>query len=246
MKLKSTILTAAVAGALAVPFAAQAQSQSGSWGSTQFNRLDANGDGFLSRGEWERYGTQSSAGQGQRSAEAGMSGSPDLVVITMTPVEQRTMSEQRREAMFRAIDANGDGTISQAEAGLNTQLMTAFAKLDRNANGRIERQEFTRVHVDDGSRSSQASAAGGASGAREGVPSSRIEEKSKFSSGSTGSQQPGTAGDESMNQGSAAGGSSATGGDRYVTEGVPTRGIEERSRFSGVQPRAPRAAPDQD
>jgi hypothetical protein len=122
----------------------------------------------------------------------------ELVVITITPVVQRVMDEQRRESLFRAIDANGDGRVSMAEAGVNTQLVNAFNNLDRDGNRSIERQEFARVHVDDGSKQASAhpaqpSAAGGASsdpGAsatptqREPsgrLPSRSIEERSKFS-----------------------------------------------------------------
>jgi hypothetical protein len=101
----------------------------------------------------------------------------ELVVITITPVEQRVMDEQRRESLFRALDANGDGRISMAESGVNTQLLNAFQKLDRNADRSIERAEFARVHVDDGSRSAQR-ASGESSGAGQ---SSSAEQSSRSS-----------------------------------------------------------------
>lgn len=115
--------------------------------------------------------------QGQQTAQ------PDLVVITVTPVDARTMDLQRRESMFRTMDSNADGQVSMAEAGVNAQLVNAFKKLDRNSDGSLDRQEFARVHVDDGSRSSAAS---GASTPQEKDPrdtsmtSRSIEERAKF------------------------------------------------------------------
>jgi Ca2+-binding EF-hand superfamily protein len=69
----------------------------------------------------------------------------------------RVMDDQRRESAFRALDANADGQVSMAEAGVNTQLLNAFQRLDRDRDGTIDRPEFARVHVNDGS---QAAASG--------------------------------------------------------------------------------------
>jgi hypothetical protein len=125
---------------------------------------------------------------------------PDLVVISIGPVAQPMSDSQRRESTFRALDANSDGEVTMAEAGVNTSLLNAFQKLDHDGNRTIDRQEFARAHVDDGSSSAQASsaaessrmqaeqsssAAGGsnASIARPAtpIPSKSIEERSRFS-----------------------------------------------------------------
>jgi hypothetical protein len=131
----------------------------------------------------------SQSGQSSPGASAQpQPGQPEWVVVTITPVEQRVMDEQRREALFRALDANGDGQVSMAEAGVNTQLLSAFQRLDRDSNRSIDRQEFARVHVNDGKASSQAqpplssgqssAASGGATMAPgAGVPSPRIDER---------------------------------------------------------------------
>lgn len=113
---------------------------------------------------------------------------PDLMVITIEPVAPPMTYRQRAESTFRALDRDSDGEISMAEAGVNTQLLNAFQKLDRNSNRSIDRQEFARVNVNDGKPSSQAqsksssgqsSAAGGGttSEPRSSVPSSRIDER---------------------------------------------------------------------
>jgi hypothetical protein len=130
----------------------------------------------------------------------------ELVVITVTPLVQRVMDEQRRESLFRALDANGDGQVSLAESGVNMQLLNAFRKLDANGNRSIDRQEFARVHVDDGS--TQASAGGPST-------SSSIDERAKGY------------GPQKSEQGAAAGG-----GIAIERPPLPSRSIEERSKYS--------------
>jgi hypothetical protein len=100
---------------------------------------------------------------------------------------------QRRESTFRALDSSGDGELSMAEAGVDTQLLNAFQRLDRDGNRIIDRQEFARVRVNDGQQSAtpssghaqsqaDASAAAGASrneaGALDRNPSSRLPSRS--------------------------------------------------------------------
>lgn len=56
-----------------------------------------------------------------------------------------TFERQRREALFRSLDNDTDGRISMSEAKVNHQFVDAFARLDRDGNGGIDRQEFERV-----------------------------------------------------------------------------------------------------
>jgi hypothetical protein len=124
----------------------------------------------------------------QQSASRGQAQQPDLVLITISPA----MNErQRSESNFRALDTNSDGEISMSEAGVNTELLNAFRKVDRNSNRSIDRQEFARVHVDDGSpqqsssQEEQASAASGGTAqdprdpSGPDLPSRSIEERSR-------------------------------------------------------------------
>jgi Ca2+-binding EF-hand superfamily protein len=166
MRLKRNFLTLAIAGAFALPFAAHAQSSTASLSEDDFSRLDADRDGTISRSEWRQGAARMAQQQGQQgqqpqrqAQQQGAAG--QWVVVTITPVEQRIMDNQRRESLFRALDANGDGTIAAQEAGLNVQLLNAFAKLDQNNDGRIERQEFASVHVQDGSQQAQSSQGSG-------------------------------------------------------------------------------------
>lgn len=171
MKSRTRILKFAVAGAFLAPLTAFGQG-AGTLGEEDFRKFDANRDGVISRSEWSevraaasRQGAQQQSQGGkqqQGQKQAQQEGQPDgqWVVVTITPVEQRIMDNQRRESLFRALDGNGDGTISAQEAGLNVQLLNAFADLDQNRDGIIERQEFAKVHVQDGSQQAQGAAQG--------------------------------------------------------------------------------------
>lgn len=153
MRLRTKWICMAVAGAFAWPLAASAQQNT----SQEFAAMDRDGNGYVSIQEWNQREAGGTQAQGERSGAAAGATQPEWVVITLTPVERQLMDEQRRESTFRALDTNANGAISPAEAGLNTSLLHAFSQLDRNNDGMIERQEFARVHVDDGSGSQQSS-----------------------------------------------------------------------------------------
>lgn len=50
-------------------------------------------------------------------------------------------------ATLSAYDANGDGKLSRSEAGHWTLLHTAFKRLDRNRDGKLDRRELERAGV---------------------------------------------------------------------------------------------------
>ena len=85
---------------------------------TEFARLDADHDGTISRAEFiDRRLPQS-----------------DL------PSARVDILRRTLEARFAAIDANGDGRITQVE--YTTYGRTLFVRLDRDGDGRITRAEF--------------------------------------------------------------------------------------------------------
>ena len=51
------------------------------------------------------------------------------------------MSEQR----FKALDIDGDGAISKAEAAGNADLVTGFDRADRNRDGKLSRKEYDSI-----------------------------------------------------------------------------------------------------
>jgi hypothetical protein len=46
---------------------------------------------------------------------------------------------------FRALDLNGDGAVSLAEAAGNAEVVTRFDRSDRNRDGKLSRAEFERL-----------------------------------------------------------------------------------------------------
>ena len=95
-----------------------------------------------------------SAPGGSTSASSAADG--ERVVIRVQPIDPATFERQRREALFRSLDLDTDGRISMSEAKVNRQFVDAFARLDRDGNGGIDRQEFERVQLEDDSKPARA------------------------------------------------------------------------------------------
>jgi hypothetical protein len=49
------------------------------------------------------------------------------------------------EEEFRALDLNGDGYVSAAEAAGFREVVTRFDRADRNRDGRLTRAEYARL-----------------------------------------------------------------------------------------------------
>jgi hypothetical protein len=95
-----------------------------------------------------------------QSAPGGSSASSapadgERVVIRVQPIDPVMFERQRREALFRSLDNDSDGRISMSEAKVNHQFVDAFARLDRDGNGGIDRQEFERVQLEDDAKSAR-------------------------------------------------------------------------------------------
>src|ERR1044071_982458 len=67
------------------------------------------------------------------------------------------ISRHQMEEEFRALDLNGDGYVSSAEAAGFRDIVTRFDKADRNRDGKLSRAEFARLK----SMKPPTSAAGG-------------------------------------------------------------------------------------
>lgn len=55
------------------------------------------------------------------------------------------ISRFQMEEEFRALDLNGDGYVSAAEAAGFRDIVTRFDKADRNRDGKLSRAEFARL-----------------------------------------------------------------------------------------------------
>jgi hypothetical protein len=97
---------------------------------------------------------QSAPGGSTAGSTAATDG--DRVVIRVQPIDPVTFERQRREALFRSLDNDTDGRISMDEAKVNRQFVDAFSRLDRDGNGGVDRQEFERVQLEDGTNPARA------------------------------------------------------------------------------------------
>jgi hypothetical protein len=204
-----TAMTLAISAAFAAPLAAHAMP-----GDSGFSRLDDNGDGYISRTEWSGTGQADpmSGGQPSRGAGGQQAATPDLVVVAITPLAPPN-ADQRRESIFRSLDADSNGFVSRAEASSNGELNPHFARLDGNDDGRLTRTEFNRVHP------------GGSSGQQAG----------------TGSEQQASSGETKAGAG-AGSTSQAAEKERGATAGQPADPVGAPPAFpatpsSGNQPR---------
>jgi hypothetical protein len=50
-----------------------------------------------------------------------------------------------KEADYRALDLDGDGSVSLAEAAGNEKVVRGFDRADRNRDGQLSRAEFARL-----------------------------------------------------------------------------------------------------
>lgn len=55
------------------------------------------------------------------------------------------ISRHQMEEEFRALDLDGDGYVSSAEAAGFRDIVTRFDKADRNRDGKLSRAEFARL-----------------------------------------------------------------------------------------------------
>ncbi len=97
----------------------------------EFARLDRNGDGTLTRGEWH----------GSRAAFDDMDRNRDGVV-SLSEYRRESRDASAASSRFDSLDRNGDGVLSRDEWRGQS---VSFATADRNRDGVIDRDEFSRL-----------------------------------------------------------------------------------------------------
>jgi len=106
----------------------------GQVGDKIFKEMDANGDGEISRAEFDalhakRFGEMDANSDGKLTrGEMAASG--------------RKMLEKTRKNRFDEADANHDGALSREEAKRMPILLRNFEKMDKNGDGKVSREEM--------------------------------------------------------------------------------------------------------
>lgn len=139
MKMK-TLIAVAVAGAFAVPFAAQAsadgdrmivaQASGGAAGGAQGGAAGGAPGGAAAGAQGgAATGAQGSAASGASQGQGGQAGGGS----GPRPTTQQDMG---------SLDKNSDGYVSREEASGHESLNTRFSELDKDSDGRISREEW--------------------------------------------------------------------------------------------------------
>ncbi len=65
---------------------------------------------------------------------------------------QPAFAKDQKNQAFAALDKNGDGSLSQAEAATEKELAKRFAKFDANKDGKLSEEEYLKAMQDNEKR----------------------------------------------------------------------------------------------
>ena len=112
-------------------------------------KVDANGDGFVSRDEAK---TRTVLDRNFDAIDANKDGklSPDEIKTWRAAHkgEAKVRSQERAAARFKKLDTNSDGALSMDEAAKRPRLAQNFAAIDTNKDGKltpVELQAFAQA-----------------------------------------------------------------------------------------------------
>jgi Ca2+-binding EF-hand superfamily protein len=142
MKKILCLLAASGLAVLAMPVAAGnvAAPQRGDFAERMFNRMDANGDGVITRKEFEDY-------NGKRFDELDTNHDGKVSRAEMEAARDKArkkLGEQLRrqfDRRFDAADANHDGALNRDEAQQMPWIAQRFDAFDANHDGKVTRDE---------------------------------------------------------------------------------------------------------
>lgn len=191
-----TLIALAVAGAFALPFAAQAKDMS----SPGDNLIIAQAGGGAGGGsEGSRSGANTAAGGSSDTTNPAVRS--QIPGAAGTPSTSSDATAGSSGAIFSRMDTNRDGYVSREEARAHTDLTGQFSTLDKDGDGRLSASEM-----------------GGWSGASSGATGSSV---TGSSAGGPASSGVGNAPANTAQPGSGPGSSPAPGSPAATTGGQP-------------------------
>lgn len=147
--MRKSILTLGFASlaVMALPFAASAEPADGKgmkrhgWGGhhmMMFQGMDKDGDKAISRDEFLNHG-------GDKFKEADTDGSGSVSAAEFNAFMDRERERRRQmmqERMFKAIDKDGDGQVSEQE--MRAHAEQKFDRMDRDGDGTLSQADHQR------------------------------------------------------------------------------------------------------
>ena len=115
--------------------AADRSERRGDHAAKRFERMDADKSGDVTFEEF-------SAAMGKRVTDADADGDGKITVAELADHIERMRAQRAAQRIIDRLDANGDGVLTKEE--IESRQKKRFALLDRNDDGKIERQEMPK------------------------------------------------------------------------------------------------------
>lgn len=110
---------------------------------TMFSNADTNGDGSISKAEFDDYHAKRSAEHfNAMDANKDDKLTPDEMQSVQKNMKKRNDGTAHLDRRFNAADANHDGGLDKEEANAMPMLKSNFGKVDTNKDGKVTRQEY--------------------------------------------------------------------------------------------------------
>jgi hypothetical protein len=187
-----TLIAIAVAGAFALPLAAQASgsnnivlAQGGGDTGASTRQPGANPPGQISPGT-----PRSAATSEDRETGADRNANPNGMGRDRSSSGDRSAAGRSASRSFDRLDKNHDGYISRDEAKDASELDTRFSELDRNNDGKLSRDEYNALNA--GSRGASGTTGTGRSGSSSSGSMGSSSKDSAPTSAGPGSQESAT------------------------------------------------------
>ena len=131
-----------LAGVMAGSVPASPGDRTGHGARIDFEQIDADGDGHITRDEMQAHRTAMLA-----AADADGDGK-----LSLAEVQARVGESARAERMMRRFDADGDGLLSSDELPGEARALQRFERIDADGDGVVSRAEFDAMKDRSGKR----------------------------------------------------------------------------------------------